>query len=299
MAHSNMVGLWMYFNIFHFKRVPFFTFINKYGGGKSYLIRRFFRLYPTFWICVIISALILSNCGDTLISLKTFLLNLTMIPGCFHVNYVDGAYWTMQMELFFTLIMVFILLLKKFSIRIMAIVGWAIVSLIFNLLSPNIDNIVLRSIRIITMPEFAPAFIGGVSIYQIIFNKGRRVTFSIPLIISVISSYFANSISPLFILFVVTLVILFAIKQLEIQLSKYPRTMSFFAYFAAISYPLYLVHQYVGYVIIDNVRIRGFENEIIIVIPIVASIIIATIIHYCFENKLNRIEREKLNFFKF
>ena len=72
------------------------------ANAGSFLKKRFFRLYPMFWICMTVTALYMFVImPERAPSLKQFLLNLTMTPSLFGVEAVDGVYWTLAKELFF------------------------------------------------------------------------------------------------------------------------------------------------------------------------------------------------------
>lgn len=76
---------------------------------------RLLRLYPEFWISVLLSAtiftLIPGGFGQDLTHAEV-LINLTMVPGYLGVDYVDGVYWTLEVELAFYGL-VFLLLLGR------------------------------------------------------------------------------------------------------------------------------------------------------------------------------------------
>ena len=64
---------------------------------------RFVRLYPIFWACLIFSYVITSLFGpeSKKVSPLAFLLNFSMAPQFLGAKPVDGASWTLQIELFF------------------------------------------------------------------------------------------------------------------------------------------------------------------------------------------------------
>ncbi len=74
---------------------------------RSFVRARLLRLYPEFWISVVISALIFTRApggfGDSL-TLKAILLNLTMVPQYLGAEYVDDVYWTLGVEIKFYVI---------------------------------------------------------------------------------------------------------------------------------------------------------------------------------------------------
>jgi peptidoglycan/LPS O-acetylase OafA/YrhL len=78
--------------------------------APEFIISRVARLYPSFWVCVCLTAIIGKYAGTTNFTLKTVALNLTMIPGILGTEYVDGVYWTLFVELKFYLIISLLLI---------------------------------------------------------------------------------------------------------------------------------------------------------------------------------------------
>jgi peptidoglycan/LPS O-acetylase OafA/YrhL len=81
------------------------------SSGKTavnlFVISRFFRLYPVYWLSVIIGVIIYN------ISWSVGLVNLTMFQQFIGVPNVIGLYWTLQIELVFYFLMIVLVLLKK------------------------------------------------------------------------------------------------------------------------------------------------------------------------------------------
>jgi peptidoglycan/LPS O-acetylase OafA/YrhL len=65
------------------------------------VIRRFFRLFPAFWLSVPLGVLSVWMLFGRQIGAGEIALNLTMIPGLLHVRPVMGLYWTLEYELGF------------------------------------------------------------------------------------------------------------------------------------------------------------------------------------------------------
>lgn len=61
----------------------------------------------------------------------------------------------------------------------------------------------------------------------------------------------------------------------------------FINFISDISYPLYLTHQFIGYVIINKLEKIGLTNEVYIIIPIVIVITIAYLLHIFVEKRFN------------
>ena len=86
-----------------------FLTIKKNTIPIEFVYKRFSRLYPTFWICVLITFFIIKS-SDLVNYHRSFyelLINLTMVPDLFGVKRVDGVYWSLIPELFFLLFDVF------------------------------------------------------------------------------------------------------------------------------------------------------------------------------------------------
>lgn len=69
--------------------------------GK-FLAKRFYRLYPSFWIAMICTAVLTYFFLPELsVSVKDFFINFSMIPMYLGAKNIDGAYWTLSCELAF------------------------------------------------------------------------------------------------------------------------------------------------------------------------------------------------------
>lgn len=63
----------------------------------SFLIRRFFRLYPVYWIAVVFGTVM----STENISVHQFLGNLTMIQTALRIQDIVGVFWTLFIEIIF------------------------------------------------------------------------------------------------------------------------------------------------------------------------------------------------------
>lgn len=70
-------------------------------GTQRFLIRRFFRLYPAFWLSLPIGYLAYWTLFGTQMNLASLIANVTMIPSAFGKLPVMGHYWTLETELYF------------------------------------------------------------------------------------------------------------------------------------------------------------------------------------------------------
>lgn len=78
--------------------IPFTLLRSKRRPLTGFLISRFFRLYPLYWVSLLLGVGILWGWTAPL---KMVLVNVTMIQGFVRVPDVLGVYWTLQIELCF------------------------------------------------------------------------------------------------------------------------------------------------------------------------------------------------------
>lgn len=72
---------------------------------RTYAIHRFFRLYPAYWLSVLVFVIVeLAFEPAPHLNLRDVLVNLTMLQQFVGVKNVVGAYWTLQIELIFYII---------------------------------------------------------------------------------------------------------------------------------------------------------------------------------------------------
>lgn len=76
-------------------------------------IRRTLRIYPAFWVCLLIACISNWVCYGKFASAEQILLNATMLPSLFHAKPVLGLYWTLAIELLFYCFCAMVFLLNR------------------------------------------------------------------------------------------------------------------------------------------------------------------------------------------
>ncbi|MFK3969125.1 acyltransferase family protein [Pseudomonas sp. NPDC087358] len=70
-------------------------------GARRFLISRFMRLYPAYWLSLLVFVLMLGLTGAPLPSVAQIVANLTMVQAALGFDDVVGLYWTLFIELVF------------------------------------------------------------------------------------------------------------------------------------------------------------------------------------------------------
>jgi peptidoglycan/LPS O-acetylase OafA/YrhL len=281
------LGVQLFFMISGF--VIYMT-LTKCKGTKDYIIKRSIRLYPAYIFAVILTFTIVNVYGRMEEIKPPFvhgLINLTMfqefVPG---IRLVDGSYWTLRVELTFYILMFFILLLgltKK--IEILSIL-WLTTSALIKLISMNTDHKLIQLLGNYGITDYCHLFIAGIMFY-LLKEKGELKHHLIIGLCLIYNVVFLDNVSSIFA--TAFFVVFYALTYGKLSfLNTKP-----LIFIGTISYSLYLVHQNIGYVIIDILERNGFVHEVFILVPIAVSVGIATIMTFYIEKPIQKYLRKK------
>lgn len=256
-----------------------FMTLNKSEKPIDFLVNRFSRLYPVFWFCVIFSFSVITFFG--LIGRETtfleMLLNLTMIPNQFGIKTVDGVYWTLLYELKFYFLMFVICIIGKIknieNILCVYLLGF-LASYIFGLQ----DLILFKILKQILISDYASYFISGILFYKIFTRNYTVKTLFIVFLaylLSLVSNTYDNGFIIISIIYIIF--ILFSFNLINWFKNK------LFLFLGTISYSLYLIHQNIGYIILNKLYFLNINPIISFLISILSVVIIASFISYLIE----------------
>lgn len=271
-----------------------FKGLPKYSP-KSFIKNRFFRLYPTYWLCLITTwVLVMVFMPSLAVSGKDFFLNFTMLQMYLGADFVDGAYWTLACEVLFYVLVLVVCLFKGGKYGAQVIIGWFILQLLL-LLIPNSG--VSGLVKKFNFYLYFHCFMAGgvVAILEkqwVAKNSLDKIPISMIVVLCVALVFF---VSQQFIdhefdsgLFMAISVLLLGVFVLSYNKwggvsSWLQKLLSPIAWVASISYPLYLLHQNIGYIIINKMEAAGLTNEIFIIIPITVILLAAWLVHRFIE----------------
>lgn len=263
-------GVQLFFLISGF--VIFMT-LEKTKTGMDFVVSRFSRLYPAYWASVCITAAFAYTIGlpDQRLPLTSLLVNFTMFQEALYVRHLDGAYWTLQVELFFYLQMLAWFYLGQLSRIRLIIVGWLVAAMVYSYwmehnfhLSWTVEQFfILRHI---------PFFAIGILFYRIHSSQHKSlVDFAL---VAACLAVVAITLEPVFAVVALCCTIiffLFVFNKLR-WLAAQP-----FVFLGSISYSLYLLHQVIGFDLIWHLEHRfNMNGTVSVALAIGMSIILAT-----------------------
>lgn len=260
------------------------------GSAKKFIISRFVRLYPAYWAALIITSIVTLYWGGDVfsITLPQFFANTSMLNEAMNYKPIDGAYWTLYIELKFYLLVLVLLLLgwvKYFYHIISVVLITSTVALYF----PWASNINMFTA---IFPHWTGYFATGCIFYLIKrdglnFYRGLLIALAYFYVIKqsvlfgdLMGQWFHIEFNRWVIATINTL--FFGLFIITALYKKNVFRQSWFYYLGILTYPLYLVHQHLGYMIFN--RFASDENiGFVVVITLGLMILLAYLLHRYIE----------------
>ncbi|MES2556999.1 MAG: acyltransferase [Bacteroidota bacterium] len=289
-----------------------FRSISNVKSGAEFLINRFCRLFPTYWVAVTFTFLIIflnehvaANL-NTPINWEQYWYNMTMFQYYFNVPNIDAPYWTMIVEMVFYLTM-FVLLISK-SLR--STIPFFVMLVLFGLLLSEFyrgeGSIEFTADYFVNFPlaQYVALFLGGILFYQLHQSKKHRIR----LILLIIGCYLAQIVLfnagdgpdghlslaeyQLVLGIYFLLMFLFVFGKLSWLVNRYT------LFLGKISFALYLIHQYfsVSFLIptLTKAGMNVYVASYLIALP--ACLLVASAITFGIEKPVGPWLKKKLNF---
>jgi peptidoglycan/LPS O-acetylase OafA/YrhL len=238
---------------------------------SEFIKSRFLRLYPTYWLCLLITYFSTQISGNELFSVSRLELiaNGTMFNGFVKIPYVDSVYWSLLVEMKFYIIIAFFIFVRK-NIKLSEdsfISLYLLMSLVF-VTGVFSESFLFKIANYFFAFRYNHFFISGMLFYQIYRGGIDRRKF-IQLIISFVLSlywvnieasmlslkysefgvHFSNIVVSSFIVLIYFLFYFMIIGKLEYLNKKW------FFTFGALTYSLYLLHQNIGYLLLNKLSL--------------------------------------------
>ncbi len=248
--------------------------------AKDFAIKRFIRLYPTFWICCFSTFFFIGTVGpeELEVSFSDFIVNLTMFPKLFNVPFVDGVYWTLGVELVFYLLILVLLLFRLVRFNTICCIGYILLGIIlyfkFSLFSYYLHGLL---------------FLMGMNFYKI-WNKEANFLNHVLLFASVGLYFLRGDLELSLVILILCCIFYLLVYNLLSFLNN-----RFFGFLGTISYSLYLLHQNIGHSIEMNLLQVGVKNHwIILFVPLCIVLLFSYLVTFYIEKPLARYLNNKL-----
>ena len=261
---------------------------------------RFARLYPAHLAAVTLTFIVTLAFGAPVFaaSFVQYFANLTMFAPIFGQDFMDGAYWSIVLEvIFYGWVFLFLALglFEKSGERI--ILCWLLISLVNELF------VGLKPLRFLFLTEYSGFFAAGVLIYRL--RAGKSGIAALPLLALSFAISLQTSLAGLEVLAArygtafsgaAAAVIVSGIHGLFYAATSSAQTrlpVRFLAVAGALTYPLYLLHQHIGYIALT--RLRGMVSDPALLAIVIAALILTAFAVWIFvERPLSKALRTRL-----
>ncbi|MDB5799680.1 MAG: hypothetical protein JWL63_619 [Rhodocyclales bacterium] len=272
---------------------------SEHGKAVRFVESRFLRLYPAYWLCCTLSFALTYVFINHIFhqSVSRYLLNLSMLQGLFGIGDIDFVYWTLLVEMKFYFLIFIVLLMKRIhNIESLLALWLALAYAQVGLHNAFIERYLITN--------YASFFIAGCALYRISKLgfaplRGLLVLSSLPLGIfyemqglaqkaehygiafeGLTVALICTSFYAIFLLLILRPSDNGGLKKVSVALGR-------------ISYPLYLVHPGVGFVVFNLVADR-INKWALLGLVCTSMVLLAYLINVLIEKPLSAWLRQRL-----
>jgi len=266
--------------------------------AREFLVSRAARIVPTFWFCCTLTWLLIAlDPGYRQVSIAQLLANLFFVARPLGYEFVDGVYWSLVVEVRFYLLVAVWMWWRGSR----GLTGFLFIWLVLAAL--DLFGLVPKPIRLIALPQYAPYFVCGAAIH--LLGRQDKVVMAYGLLAGSLLLMCVKAGDRLPSLFAgqpIAIAGVYVGVALAIGLAATGRTAQlgrpWMSVAGAMTYPLYLIHQDLGYLVMRHVPAlggSGSDHRIgITVLTIALCVCLAQAIVYFVERPLTHLLRHRL-----
>jgi peptidoglycan/LPS O-acetylase OafA/YrhL len=259
----------------------------------QFAVSRIARLFPAYWAAIVITTVVVTLWPVMKQPLSTVdvLVNLTMLQGLLGVPHVDWSYWSLAVELQFYLLFAIVIARGVTYARVVGFcLAWTLVSIVVTGFGNNHLSAVFAA-------NYTPLFVAGIAFY-LIHRFGSTVLLwgivAVSWVLSLVRVkgelwWNGAGIRPTAIIitgfFVLMAVI--AMRRLDRVDWRWLTTAG------ALTFPLYLLHQYVGLTVIRLVH-PHLPPWVLLIGLVLALLLVSWLMHRLVERPVARLLRRHL-----
>ena len=275
--HFGKYGVHFFFLISGF---VIFWSLTRTARWRSFLLSRLSRIYPAYWVAATLTfgTVALFGLPGREVGVGTYLANLTMVQKFAGIPYVDGAYWTLTVELVFY----FWISLIHFAGQLRRAELWFLPPMLLGALV-NLGVVVLPvgALKFLLV-EYANLFAAGIVLFRLYEGTDAGTArWFLPL--SLAFNFIAYPWPDASLMAVFLLLMLLAVQGHLRRLCVAP-----LLWLGGISYSLYLVHQNIGYVVIREVRAAGGSDLLGLACALLVALTLADLLSRMVERPAAR-----------
>lgn len=244
----------------------------------DFLISRFARLFPAYWVAIVLTTGIVAllGAGELVKPPWVVAVNFSMLQYLLYVPAVDGAYWSLGVELAFYVCMA-ALWRRRLLDRIESVLlGWIALKFAWWLV-PALPT----RMGMLIAEDYIPWFAIGMAAYRVHAGERRWWEQAAVLILGFLSVAITDIVeapgSPW--VYLGTIAVFVLIVEGRMRWLANPPLL----WLGALSYPIYLIHQNVGYAVMAWLERMGASPAVAMASAVVTALTLALLIHHLVE----------------
>jgi peptidoglycan/LPS O-acetylase OafA/YrhL len=263
-----------------------FMTLDRCATPFEFFLRRFARLYPAFIVCMTLTFLVQPILGISVfkVSISDYLVGLTMASSDLGYRWVDGAYWSLLIEIKFYAWIA--LLYFAFAARFLW--AWFVFCLVAFVGGHFSDLVAQAAIR-----DYLPFFTAGMGFY--LQFKNRRIERGAVILFVAAGLMYIGWRSFGIAVHVLTAAMIVLFELFVIGRMRWLERTGL-ASLGLVSYPLYLLHQDIGVGLIARLEmIWNVPWPLAVVVVTAPLVALATAVHRYIEKPFQGVARAWLN----
>lgn len=259
-----------------------FMTLEKTTRPMDFVVSRFSRLFPAYWVAIFLTLGITHALGlpGKTVDLATALGNMLMLHGLFRIPHVDGAYWTLEVELLFYCGMLLLYRLRRLQQVHWALATLLLLRLVYFAFEKGLGIDLPWTVYRLLILEYIPWFALGIAIYLLhsprhADSRGRSWAIAVAAVLTLLLTR-----APLLAALAVVLgaaVYLAAGGRLPLLRHR------LFVWLGTISYPLYLVHENIGWSLQLRFGAMGLPFDLGLLLALAFSLALASAMAHWIE----------------
>jgi len=259
------------------------------GSLRNFTISRIVRLFPAFWACCTISFVAILVLGGSRYSatLGQYLVNMTLLSGFVGVPSIDGVYWSLFIEMQFYALVAVLLVLGRIHQAQLFLTLWLAATV-------ALEIVPINRLRFLLITDYAVYFIAGATAF-LVWSRGVSV-FRLALIgcCLLIAIHQAFEAIPGFERYYQTRMDRFVVAGIIVSFFVVLMAVALrltgtwgqrrWLMLGALTYPLYLIHQYVGFMIF-NVAYPAIDKHLLFWGTVLLMLAVAYAVHHLVERR--------------
>lgn len=260
-----------------------FMTLDRTRHAMDFVVSRFSRLYPAYWVCILLTFCITHWLGlpGKLVSAGQALGNGLMFHGLWRVPNVDAVYWTLEVELLFYSWMLLLFMLGRLERVFVAVIALLTLRLVYwgaaQFAGIDLPYIIWRLLILEHLPWFAL----GLTAHALLSPDptGRRHRQAVWLAASALVVVLVTVSPPR-----ALLALALSATVLMTAAGRLPALrMPVLVWLGGISYPLYLLHEFIGWSLMLQVLKSGGAPWQALLVALLASCTLAQLVSMFIE----------------